>query len=282
LTFRLLAVDLDGTVMGPGDRISPAVRQALRAARAAGVHVLLATGRTGQSAAVYWRELELDPGPTICFNGAGVLELPAGSWWFRLTLPDGPARAVVAAATERGFLTQVYVGDELWVSREDPRVRRYVESNHIPAWVRPPAELVRWPSPPIKILVQGEPPDLADLRAVLAEWASVVRIVSSQRDYLEILPQEAGKGRALAAIARRLGVPRASVAAVGDGENDVDMLEWAGLGIAMGQAHPAARAAADVVVPTVQEDGLAQAIYTYIIPGHPLAAGIPGGGPPRL
>lgn len=280
--FRLLAVDLDGTVMAPGDRISPAVRGALRAARAAGVHVMLATGRTGQSAAVYWRELELDPGPTICFNGAGVLELPAGSWWFRRTLPDGPARAVVEAATGRGFLTQVYVGDELWVSREDPRVRRYVESNHIPAWVRPPAELARWPSPPVKILIQGEPAELATLRTALAAWSSVVRIVSSQRDYLEILPLDAGKGRALAEVARRMGVPQAAVAAVGDGENDADMLRWAGLGIAMGQAHPAARAAADVVAPSVEDDGLAQAIYAYVLPGRNLVTGIRGRGSPRL
>jgi Cof subfamily protein (haloacid dehalogenase superfamily) len=270
LTIRLLAVDLDGTVMAPGDRISPVVRRALAAARAAGIHVMLATGRTGQSAAVYWRELDLDPGPTICFNGAGVLELPAGSWWFQKTLPDGPARAVVEAATGRGFLTQVYVGDELWVSREDPRVRRYVESNHIPAWVRPPADLTRWPSPPIKILIQGEPPALADLRAALAPWSDVVRIVSSQRDYLEVLPLGAGKGHALAEVARRLAVPRAAVAAVGDGENDADMLRWAGLGIAMGQAHPAARAAADVVAPPVEEDGLAQAIYAYVLPGRNL------------
>ncbi len=270
--IRLLAVDLDGTVMLPGDRITPAVRDALAAARAAGIRVILATGRMVQSAERYAQNLALVPGPVICYNGAGVAELPGRKFWFLDTLPDLPARRVVERALRDDYLLQIYVGEEVWASQEDDRVRRYVESNHVAIWVRTPGELTDWPVPPIKILIQDTPERLARLRTDLdALDLAGVRLVSSQRDYLEVLPAQAGKGRALARVASCLEIPRQAVAAVGDGENDADMLAWAGLGIAMGQAHPAAKAAADVVAPTVQEDGLAVAIRRYLLPPRPAA-----------
>jgi Cof subfamily protein (haloacid dehalogenase superfamily) len=272
MNIRLLAVDLDGTVMLPGDYIRPAVRDALSEARDQGIRVILATGRMVQSAERYVNDLNLGPGPVICYNGAGVAEVPGRRFWFLETLPDGAARAVVDRALVDDYLLQIYVGQEVWASREDARVRRYVESNHVAIWVRGPHDICHWPSPPIKILIQDRPERLAVLRRDLdALGLPGIRLVASQRDYLEVLPAEAGKGRALAKVAERLGIPRSAVAAAGDGENDADMLAWAGFGIAMGQGHPAAKAAADVVAPPVQEDGLAVAIRRYLLKPRPAA-----------
>ena len=92
-----------------------------------------------------------------------------------------------------------------------------------------------------------------------------VRLVESQSDYLEVLAARTGKGRALRKVVDRLGIPARRVMAVGDGENDADMLAWAGIGVAMGQGHPAAKAAADVVAPSVEEDGLAWALEHFVL-----------------
>jgi Cof subfamily protein (haloacid dehalogenase superfamily) len=262
-----LAVDLDGTVLGYDGTVSPRVMEALQAARGAGVVVMLATGRMAVSARRYWERLGLSPGPAICYQGAEVVDMPGGTLWFRDTLPDEGARLMAEQAVHEGFLCQVYIGEELWVSREDERVRRYMSTNRIPALVRGLPDLTAWPEPPVKLLIQGEPSDLARLRALLEPDAERLRmrLVMSQRDFLEIVPEDVGKGRALARVAERLGIAQSAVAAAGDGENDADMLAWAGLGIAMGQAHAAAIAAADVVAPPVEQDGLAQAIFRYIL-----------------
>ncbi len=273
--MELVAIDLDGTAMRAGDLISEPVRAAIRAVQDRGMRVMLATGRMVQSAALYSQDLKLEPGPAICYNGAAVAELPAMHFWFRETLPDVAARALVTRLVADDYLVQVYVGLEIWASREDARVRRYVERNHVAAWVRGAAEIVEWPEPPIKVLVQDTSPRLAGLRRELEEeGVPGMRLVESQSDYLEVLAERTGKGRALAHVAGRLQIPRERVMAVGDGENDADMLTFAGLGVAMGQGHPAAKAAADIIAPPVEEDGLAWALQRLL---QPSGSSVPGG-----
>ena len=264
---ELVAIDLDGTAMQSGDVISDPVRAAIKAVQDQGVRVMLATGRMVQSAALYSQDLGLRDGPAICYNGAAVADLPDMHFWFRDTLPDEAARVLVRHLVDENYLVQVYVGLEIWASREDARVRRYVERNHVAAWVRGPNEIVAWPEPPIKVLVQDTPGRLAGLRMELEEnGVPGMRLVESQSDYLEVLAEQSGKGRALAQVAGRLQIPRERVMAVGDGENDADMLAFAGLGVAMGQGHPAAKAAADLIAPPVEDDGLAWALLRLLQP----------------
>jgi len=264
---QLLACDLDGTVIAHGDSVHEPVLAALHAAVDDGVRVIIATGRMARSVEIFRQLWKLPGGPMICYNGAEVVDLPAGHQWFCDRLPDAAARQAMELVLAEDYLAQVYVGDALWVTREDPRIRQYVEANHIPAEVRPGRTIVDWSLPPIKILIQDEPPALARLRAQLEPWAAAagIRTFYSQRDYLEIASRTATKGQALARVAERLGVPQSAVAAVGDGENDAEMLAWAGLGMAMGGGHPAAVAAADVVLPSVADDGVAEGIYRYLL-----------------
>lgn len=268
--IALIALDLDGTAIDGrrGTGVSPGLRAAVAQAQSRGIQVILATGRAVASALPHWQALELRPGPLIAYNGAEVVAVPERIRWFRLHLHDGAARRLVALAADWQLLCQVYVGEELWVTREDLRVRQYVQKNKIPAWVRAPAEITAWPEPPIKILIQGDPDRLDQFRlAVEPEFADLpVRFMKSQADYLEMVPKDAGKGRALAEVATRMGIPREAVVAIGDAENDIDMLTWAGLGVAMGQSPPAVRAAADLVTASVEEDGAARAIR-YLIEG---------------
>ncbi len=260
-------MDLDGTALQPDGTISERLKRAVGEALERGVRVILATGRMIHSAEPFWRELGLPAGPLVAYQGAVVAEMPEGRIVAKVTLPEEGARRAVEWAVDRGLLTQVYVGTELWVSREDPRVRNYIEKNHIPAWVRGPAELTDWPESPIKVLLQDDEAVLdrvrGELETLVAPYA--IRVFKSQPDYLELVSEQVGKAVGLQAAAQSLNVPQSRVLAVGDAENDIDMLQWAGWGVAMGQAPEVVKMAADAVTQPVDQDGAAKAIERWVL-----------------
>ncbi|NMP22665.1 Cof-type HAD-IIB family hydrolase [Sulfobacillus harzensis] len=266
-SIALIALDLDGTTLKADGSISDRLQAAVGKALERGIRVMLATGRMVQSAEPFWRELKLPPGLLVAYQGAVVADMPSGKLVAKTLLPDEGARAAVRWALDREMLTQVYVGTELWVSREDPRVRQYIEKNHIPAWVRTAEEMLQWPEPPIKVLLQDEPEVLDRVRRHLEPEVArfPIRVFKSQPDYLELVHQDVGKAVGLAAAAQTLNIPQQQVMAIGDAENDIDMLKWAGLGVAMGQAPDAVKQAAQVVTAPISEDGAARAIERYAL-----------------
>ncbi|CAB1129348.1 putative Sugar phosphatase YidA [Candidatus Hydrogenisulfobacillus filiaventi] len=264
---ELLALDLDGTAAGYDGRVSPRVLAAVHAARRQGVTVVLASGRMLASVRPFWRQFGLGAGYCIAYNGAMVAAMPEARPVLEAHLPSDPARRLAQAAVGAGLVVQAYVGDELWISEDDARAREYIAVNRIPGRLMPPPALWGWPTPPIKLLLQGDDDALAGYRAEAEPVAAAagLRVVRSHPHYLEILPGGAGKGEALAAVAARLGIPARAVLAIGDAENDLDMIRWAGIGVAMGQALPAVRAAADWVAPPVEADGAAVAIERWAL-----------------
>jgi Cof subfamily protein (haloacid dehalogenase superfamily) len=262
-----VALDLDGTAVRTDGTVSERLKRAIRECHKRRIRVILATGRMPQSAVRYWQELGLSRGPLIAYQGALVMWVPDGEIVSRVALPDDAARRAVDWALSRGLLTQVYVGRELWVSREDARARRYIDANHIPALVRTAQDIVHWPEPPIKLLLQGESAVLDRLRGELEALMESypVRIFKSQADYLEVVSDRVGKSVGLRAAAALLKIPREQVLAVGDAENDLDMLQWAGFGVAMGQAPADVKTACDAVTGSVDEDGAAQALERWVL-----------------
>ena len=265
--FALVALDLDGTALSADGTVSPRLKAAIAASLERGVQVILATGRMPQSATRYWLDLKLPPGPLIAFQGAMVVWQPDGRVEAKVNLPDAGARLTVQWALSHELLTQVYVGSELWVSREAARVRHYIEVNHIPALVRGAPDMTDWPEPPVKVLLQDEGARLDRLRGELEHLLrhEPVRVFKSQVDYLEVVHQAVGKSVGLAAAAKALGVDQSRVFAVGDAENDIDMLEWAGMGVAMGQAPARVKNAANAVTDSLDNDGCAKAIERWVL-----------------
>ena len=120
--------------------------------------------------------------------------------------------------------------------------------------------------PPDKFIVIAEPEEADAIVPELRQrFAERLRIVRSHRNFVEGNPLDASKGQALACLAAHLGIPQSQTAAVGDNDNDADMVAWAGLGMAMGNAHPDLKAIADVILPPVEQDGAAVAIEKYIL-----------------
>lgn len=267
IPIKLLVLDLDGTVLRGDGSLSDALMDAIREVRGLGITVMLATGRMVRSAEPAWLQLGLGPGPLIAYNGSMVVEMPRKNPWFSWHLTDDVAQVVINEALDADILTQVYVGNELWLSKEDERAQHYIRVNHIPGEVKSRNSILKWPSPPIKLLLQDDSDKLDQFRAHISQTVLGLqgRIFKSQADYLEIVPAGVGKGPALAKVAKRLHIDPQEIMAIGDAENDVDMLRLAGLGVAMGQAPDFVKQAADVVTRSVEEDGAAYAIRRWLL-----------------
>jgi len=272
MTIRLLAFDYDGTAAIDGGLPSAAVCEALAQAQARGVRVVLATGRTYASALPYARALGLHD-PVICYQGAMVRELGGTDPHTLLIepLPEEPLAGVLAHAEVEGLDLTLY----------DETAMYYVEMRHPQAfydrWFGMPMRQVRSlpeavsqiraaGSYPIKGLYIAQATEndqlVPDLRARFGHSLSVVR---SHDLFAELISPAASKGHALAHLAQLWGIPRAETMAVGDSGNDASMIEWAGVGVAMGNALHEAVAVADWVAPSVEDDGLVAAIDKFVV-----------------
>ena len=259
--IRLIALDLDGTVLGPGKEIAPAGRAALQDAERASCHVALATGRMLRSAAAVQARLGLH-GPLIAYNG-GLVRLPDGSGWTD-PVPLPAAHAVGALCRERGYFLQAYLGDDLYVPFEDGRAEAYAELAGVTYTVDPDIAY-RPPVAPTKLLVIEPAERQPEVRAALAPVADGrLELANSYAHYLEISRSGVDKGTALARLADALGIPRECVLAVGDGENDLAMIRYAGVGAAVANAVPALASAADFVAQARFGDGVAEAVHRFL------------------
>jgi hypothetical protein len=192
--------------------------------------------------------LGITAGPIVCYQGALLADLATGEWEQHLPVPAPLAAEVVVAMRELRRHVNVYVGDELYVEQDDGWARRYAEYAEVGLNVV--ADLLEVvTTPPTKIVVSTDPDDVTKLLPELqARWDGRLYVTRSLPHFIEISDPLATKSAALAYLCERLPAARARTVACGDGWNDVDMLRWAGLGVAVAEATADVRATADLVV----------------------------------
>ena len=270
----MLVVDVDGTLLGSSRRVTPRVRAALRAAIDAGVQVTLATGRWFRSAQPIANDLGLEL-PIILHNGALVRDSLTGEVLHRCYLPLALARQALETIGRYGAQAIVYEGDGLLLAGpaalDSEFAGRYLATkSHIRRV--PDVAAALGPADPVQIVVT-EAAEIADpLVEELSQgpWRTVtsMSLAVPEARFVEVLAPACSKTNAI----RHLGFPLAETMAVGDNFNDLDMIEAAGLGVAMGNAPEAVRARADWVAPHVDDDGLAVAIERFLLLGERPAA----------
>jgi Cof subfamily protein (haloacid dehalogenase superfamily) len=263
-------MDLDGTLVGPDLIVSPRNRAAILAAQDRGAFVTLATGRMLRSTLAFARSLSLTT-PVICYQGAMVADAVTGDVLLHRTVPLVLAREVLDLAEARGWHIHYYVDDVMYVDEMTPQVREYtsIVTDAMPQAVgNLRAFLDRLPNgcEPTKLLIIG---DEAATTATLAElrqrFSAILYITRSLPTFAEVANRECSKGAALSWLAGRLGVAQADAVAIGDGLNDLEMVRWAGTGVAVGNAVPELKAAAGYQTSTVDRDGVAEAIERYLL-----------------
>lgn len=264
MSIKLVALDLDDTLLDNNRTVSPRARAAIAAAIARGVTVTVATGRMFPSALPYAEQLALDV-PLITYNGALVRYGLSGETLLHRPVDEATAGELLALFRARGWYIQVYLDDVLYVRERDENARMYETVAGITS-VAVGDRLWTMGGAPTKLLAMADPERMPAIdAAVRAACGGRVYTARSKPHYLEITHPDANKGAALAFLAGRLGISREEVMAVGDSVNDLDMIRYAGLGVAMGNASPEVREAADAVTAANDADGVAAAIEEYVL-----------------
>ena len=270
--YKVLAVDLDGTLLNSKHEISEANQKALQSAREAGIQIIIATGKTYASSQSLREQLALNT-PGIYTQGLTIYD-GSGKLRHQQTLDAVVARRVITFAEERGVAVVAYAQGRILARGSNP----YIEELHTrwhdtkPQYVGTLQNLLETTQFNKLVLVSaGDERKIKALRWLLAtQLASSARLLSAGVPHmLEILPNGASKGNALRALLKEMNVDPQDVIAVGDAENDIEMLQLAGLGIAVGNAAASLKAVANETTVSNDEDAVTQIIYKYLVKPAP-------------
>jgi Cof subfamily protein (haloacid dehalogenase superfamily) len=224
---------------------------------------VLVTGRMFQAVRPYALEAGLDD-PVVCYQGAVVAEPVSGRWLRHVPIPLELARETIAAVNEEGFGLNCYVDDNLYVAEVTPEARRYADFQHLE--LHAVGNLLNWlDQPPTKLVVIEDPEVLDDLKQrMLARFDGRLYISKSLPYFLEFASPNVTKAAGLEFLAERIGFSRERTVAFGDGENDVELIDWTDYGVAVANAHDRVKEVADFVCPSVDEEGVAQVLEAFL------------------
>ncbi len=265
VAIRLIALDLDGTVIGADLVVRERVREAVIRAQAQGIAVTIVTGRMFAAARPFAQALGIT-GPIVCYQGAGIFDVVSGETLAQTPLAQPVTREVLAKAKADRFHAQCYAGDRLYVDEINAYSDKYRDLSRVEPVLVPSLIEAFDQTPTLKIVLVDEAARATayteTLKSLLGTTAYVTR---SHPDFVEVLDPGVDKGRALHFIAEHYGVAIDATLAVGDSWNDLPLLSAAGMGIAMASAPPELLARADAVVSDVAHDGVAEAIERYAL-----------------
>ncbi len=225
--------------------------------------MIVVTGRMFRSVRPYVLQAGIDD-PVICYQGAVVADPVTGEFLRHVPVPNAVALEAIDAVVAAGFHVNCYVDDLLYVAALTPEARSYADFQNLE--INVVGDLHTWlKADPTKIVAVGDPAALDELEAELKpRFAGRLFIAKSLPFFLEFAQAGVSKGAGLQFVADRLGFTSAHTVACGDGENDRELLDWAGFGVAVANAHPDILNRADLVVPPVEEEGIAALLEAYL------------------
>lgn len=266
---RLVAIDMDGTLLNPAHQLTPRVKQAIAAARAQGVRIVLASGRPVSGLAPFLAELGLEGEQDYCIacNGALVQNIGTGQRVVEFPLSFDDFLFCERVARELGIHFQALDGRRMYTPNQDISIYTVADSHlsQVPLSYRQVEDMD--PAMQFIKLMMVDAPEVLDAAIACLPAALTDRfaVLKSAPFFLEVFDHRAGKGPGLQRLAEHLGVDRAEVMALGDQENDLTMLQFAGTSVAMGNAIAAVKQAARFETASNAEDGVALAIERFVL-----------------
>lgn len=273
--YSIIALDLDGTLTCSDKKISAYTRDVLIKAQENGTKVVLASGRPLNGMAFLADELLMEKylGTVLAFNGGEIVDWQTKKVLNQVTLPDDAVPELYSFAKEKGFVMMTYCGKQIFTEAEDNQyVRQSAFRNRME--VRVVENFLdatkEWGELP-KCMVVGDPEKLAVFEQELHAYAKghtcfdTIDFFRSEPYYLEVVPQGIDKGKCLQIVLDHYGLDRSSLIACGDAFNDLEMIKFAGLGVAMGNAQECVKQAADYITDSNDADGVAKVVEKFML-----------------
>jgi Cof subfamily protein (haloacid dehalogenase superfamily) len=267
--YKMLCLDIDGTLINSQHKITENTKKAVkRAAEEKLIKVILVSARMPKGIWFLQRELEVSQ-PIICYNGALIVDNNTDILW-NISIPVSHVEEVYNLAKETGISISLYKEDQWYVEEVDQWAECEGEiTRSYPEIIKYDELFSKWKmekSGPNKILCMAEPDRIKLLDSKLKDRSyGNLNIALSKPEYLEIIPQDASKTAAIEFLCRRFEIKESEVIAIGDNYNDINMIEFAGLGVAMGNAPEQVKKYADDITLSNDEDGVAEAVKKHIL-----------------
>jgi Cof subfamily protein (haloacid dehalogenase superfamily) len=260
---QAFACDFDRTLVGRDGLLRPRTRAAIKRSQAAGIPVIVATGRMFRSVRPYLEEAGITD-LAVCYQGAAVVDPVSGAFVLHEPIPLETAREAIVTLAALGHSPNCYVDDRLYVAEHTEYSRMYADFQHIP--VEEVGDLATWlVQPPTKLVAVADPEEIPVLREALAGALGDRLFLTTSLPYLLELGNPAvSKGTGIAFVAKKLGISLERVVSFGDGENDIELIDAAGFGIAVEDGNPLLLARADWICPSANEEGVAMVIDAYL------------------
>ena len=264
MEIKLFAMDLDGTLLNKKGEITEGNKKAIREMSKAGTIPTICTGRMYSASFVYANQLEVDV-PIITYNGA-LIKSTNGKVYYEGFLNPEVVKEIYAFCREHNYYYQSYQDDVLYYEEYTAKTKAYEESVNIKGvCAGKDIDKIIDRLPKMLIITNGNEQSDYIAKIFNEKFANRAFAAKSQLNYVEIMAPNISKASGLHRLAEKLGFTIENVMAIGDGNNDVPMLKEAGFSAVMGSAKDDVKAAGDVVVGDCEHDGVAEAIYKYVL-----------------
>ncbi|MCR4434698.1 MAG: Cof-type HAD-IIB family hydrolase [Clostridiales bacterium] len=271
--YKLMAIDLDGTLLNSSKNISKENVKMLQLAMNEGVKIVICSGRIFKSARIYARQV-CARGPLIACNGAVIKDMETEQVFYNNTLSKKDCFNIIDICRKQGIYFHIYIGDTLYAQTLEFGAAFYKKLNEeLPEQDRINIEIEKDlnrvveenPISPSKIVVVSEDLELLSRARKKISEIDSVEIMSSFYDNFEIVNRGVNKGNALKFLSEKMNLDREEIVAIGDNENDYSMIRFAGVGIAMGNAENFIKEIADYITLDNDNNGVAAAVKKYIL-----------------
>lgn len=259
--YKLVALDVDGTLLTDDHRLTRKTREAVRAVHEQGARIVLCTGRGAVSTLPLLDELGLD-GIVITHNGGATIRSTDREVLHAFDFPVERILPLIRYLRERDIHFDINTAFDIYVERMDEQIRNVYRQFFADPVVLP--DLAQFPDPIVKLCIAGEG---GVLEQFMRDWTEHdtrgLRMMRSGDYFVDVMHERTSKGNALRTLAEHWGIRREEVIAIGNYYNDLEMIEYAGLGIAMANSPDEVKRAADAVTGSNNEDGVSQALLRY-------------------
>lgn len=263
MTVKMVATDIDGTILNwDFGGFTPKVKECIKNLTASNVKVVLVTGRMHKATTFLAKDLGLDT-PIVSYQG-GMIKDSSGKVYYRKDLDTERAKEIIKWAKENNVHINLYMDDILYVEKDNETIKQYTDARFIDYEVCPFESLEIKNVNKILAIKYGDAPTVTSWVNILREKFPELYIVKSTPYFCEISNSEAKKSCAVEFLRKMWGIEKSEVLAIGDQNNDIELLNSGGIKVAMGNGTPELKECADFITDTVENDGFVKACEKFI------------------